>query len=133
ASPKHADFATEAIEPELTVVIEEVCRVLSLIHLCEIVFAQPEFVKRDSASVEIAEDTRSVLVVHFEVDTPIAPHAAQFYPASITDLVAVQPVDREIDVGEISSRAGDRQSIPYVSLRDFEVSQILLGTGRLCL
>src|SRR5581483_1231553 len=128
---KHTDLAAEAIKPEFAVVVEEVRGILALIHLRQIVFAQAEFIQRDSSAIEISENCRRVLVVYFEVDAAVPPHAAQFSPVSSASLVSIAPVDCKVDVREIGSSPRDGKRIAYASFGDFQVGQILLGWARI--
>src|SRR5580704_5285986 len=79
---ENSHLAAETVEPELAFEIEKISGVLAGVELCHIVFAQSEFIERKLASIEIALDFDRVFVMDVERNTAIAPHAAQFGPAS---------------------------------------------------
>src|ERR1022692_4835497 len=104
-------FLAQPVHPGRAIEIERVGRILPLVHLRQVVFAQAEIFQRDLARVGVKEDFHLFVAAEAHAHTAVQVRSGQFHPGPGTGFVSRAAVHGVIQIGHVVARARHGEDI----------------------
>src|ERR1035438_6781173 len=96
-------FLAQPVHPGRAIEIERVGRILPLVHLRQVVFAQAEIFQRDLARVGVKEDLHLFVAAEAHAHAAVEVRSGQFHPGPGTGFVSRAAVHGGIQIGHVDT------------------------------